>query len=33
MIIFAFGFILGVYVGIMGMCLFIVAKPEKGDFE
>lgn len=29
MILFAFGFILGVWVGIMAMCFFIVARPEK----
>lgn len=29
MILFAFGFILGVWVGIMAMCFFIVAKKEE----
>lgn len=32
MILFAFGFILGVWVGIMAMCLFIVAvKEDQND--
>lgn len=31
MILFAFGFILGAWVGIMAMCFFIVAKKEDHD--
>lgn len=31
MILFAFGFILGVWIGIMAMCVFIVAKKDDHD--
>ncbi len=29
MILFAFGFIIGVWVGVMATCVFIVAKKEE----